>query len=427
MRAVSRTQRLLLLGMSLACVCTHAVRGDETWPQWRGPRRDGTAHAEVPWPSQLNDATLKRRWQIPLAGPSYSGPLISKDRIFVTEAKDQAFESAIALDRETGKELWKHQWEGYMKVPFFAKSNGDWIRSTPALADGRLYVAGMRDVLVCLDADSGKELWRFDFPKEIQKPLPDFGFVSSPLVVSDAVYVQAGAGFAKLEAASGKLLWRTLDDGGGMWGSAFSSPTLARIAGQDQLLVQTRDKLAGVRPDDGKVLWEQSIKSFRGMNILTPISVGDRVLSSSYGGQTQGWSVSREGEEWKVRPDWSLKLEAYMSTPVIRDGHAYLHTRSQHFACIDLATGAKRWQSETKFGKYLSLVLLDDRILALDERGLLLLFKADPAGFRQLAEQRVSESETWAHLAIAGTDLAIRDLKGISVWSWKEPATKPAP
>ncbi len=345
--------------------------------------------------------------------------MITSDHVFVTEAKDQAYEAVLAIDRATGKEVWRHEWEGYVKVPFFAKSNGDWIRSTPALANGRLYVGGMRDVVVCLEATSGKELWRFDFPKELKKPLPDFGFVSSPLVDGDSVYVQAGAGFARLEAASGKLLWRTLDDGGGMWGSAFSSPILANLAGKEQLIVQTRDKLAGVQPSDGKVLWEQTIKSFRGMNILTPVSLGDRILTSSYGGQTQGWNLALDGDAWKIESAWSLKLEAYMSTPVVHRGHAFLHTRSQHLACVDLATGTKRWQSEAKFGKYMSLVRQGEQILALDERGLLVLFPADPEKFTQTSERRVSESDTWAHLAVADADLAIRDLKGLAVWAWK--------
>jgi len=406
-----------LLGLALALAASLTASAGNTWPQWRGPTRDGTVGSSPPWPSQLDEKTLQRRWHIPL-GPGYSGPLITRDHVFVTEAKDQAFEAAIAVDRATGQEVWRHQWEGYVKVPFFAKSNGDWIRSTPALANGRLYVGGMRDVVICLEAATGKELWRFDFPKDLQKPLPDFGLVSSPLVAGDALYVQAGAGFAKLQAESGKLLWRTLDDGGGMWGSAFSSPILATMAGKEQLIVQTRDKLAAVQPSDGKVLWEQTIKSFRGMNILTPVSLADQILTSSYGGQTQGWTVSLHGDTWKIQPEWNLKLEAYMSTPVVHRGHAFLHTRSQHLACVDLATGTKRWQSEQKFGKYLSLVLQGNQILALDERGILLLFPADPDRFAQTAERRVSDSETWAHLAVADTDLAIRDIKGLAVWSW---------
>ena len=111
-----------------------------------------------------------------------------------------------------------------MQVPFFAASNGSWIRSTPCADDGRVYVAGMRDVLVCLDAANGQEIWRIDFTKDLESPLQAFGFVSSPLVIGDHVFVQAGAGFVKLDKATGKVVWRVLEDGGGMWGSAFSSP-----------------------------------------------------------------------------------------------------------------------------------------------------------------------------------------------------------
>jgi outer membrane protein assembly factor BamB len=415
---MNAVRRSLLLILPFAGLVTAQAAGD--WDQWRGPQRDGTVSDAAVWPQKLDDTALVRRWHVPL-GPSYSGPLITADRVYVTDAKDQAYEAAIALDRATGKEVWRHQWEGYVKVPFFAKSNGDWIRSTPALADGRLYVGGMRDVLVCLEAASGKELWKFDFPRELKKAVPDFGFVCSPLVVGGAVYVQAGAGLARLDAATGRLAWRTLDDGGGMWGSAFSSPVWARFAGEEQVVVQTRDKLAGVRPADGKVLWEQSIKAFRGMNILTPVVTGDRILTAAYGGQTQGWTVSRDGDAWRIREDWHLKAEGYMSTPVVIDGHAYLHTRAQRLVCIDLATGFKRWETDEKFGKYLSLVAQDRRILALDQRGLLYLLNANPAKFEPAGQRRLTDGETWAHLAVTGADLAVRELGGVSLWSWQAP------
>ena len=107
-----------------------------------------------------------------------------------------------------------------MSVPFFASSNGSWIRATPAIDEGRIFVAGMRDLLVCFDALTGKEIWKVDFMKAFESPLPAFGFVSSPLVIGDFVYVQAGGGFVKLEKATGAVVWRVMVDGGGMSGSA---------------------------------------------------------------------------------------------------------------------------------------------------------------------------------------------------------------
>src|SRR5690606_12812252 len=141
-----------------------------------------------------------------------------------TETRDKQYEVVSAWNRETGKKIWETQWEGSLSVPFFAKANGDWIRSTPAYDDGRLYVAGMRDVLVCLDAASGRQVWRRDFSDELKTPIPAFGFVCSPLVIGDSLFVQAEAGFMKLDKDTGDVFWKSLEDGGGMWGSAFASP-----------------------------------------------------------------------------------------------------------------------------------------------------------------------------------------------------------
>ena len=188
-----------------------------TWLQWRGAARDGTV-AGPTWPDALESSRLEKLWHADL-GPGYSGPLVTEKVVYVTETRDAKTEHVRALDRATGKELWQAGWEGAMTVPFFAASNGSWIRATPAIDGGRIYVAGMCDLLVCLDAETGAEVWRVDFVKDLKSDLPAFGFVSSPLVLDDAVFVQAGGGFCKLDKATGKLLWRVLDDGGGMNGS----------------------------------------------------------------------------------------------------------------------------------------------------------------------------------------------------------------
>ncbi len=188
---------------------------------------------------------------------------MAENRVFVAETKEKSTEIVRAIDRETGRELWKAEWPGAMSVPFMAKRNGDWIRSTPACDGQSLFVAGMRDVLVCLDAKTGKERWRIDFVEQFNAPLPDFGFVCSPLVVGDFVYVQAGAGFCKL----------------------------------------------------------------------------DKIFTSSYGGGSRLLEIKRAGDEFQVQTVWKTPLQGYMSTPVIIDGHAYLHLRSQKFTCVELKTG----------------------------------------------------------------------------------------
>jgi outer membrane protein assembly factor BamB len=304
-------------------------------------------------------------------------------------------------------------------VPFFAARNGSWIRATPAYDGDALYVAGIRDLLVCLDAKDGTIRWRVDFPNQFKAEQPAFGFVCSPIVDGEAVYVQAGASFAKVNKKTGEVVWRALNDAGGMFGSAFSSPVFETVAGVDQVLVQTRLKLAGVDRKSGNVLWSQPIPAEKGMNILTPVKVGDAVFTSSYGGGTRLVSV-KAGDDKKVTPAdaWATKFQGYMTTPVVVDGHAYLFGRNRKLACIDVKTGQEKWLTEKTFGEYWSLVAQKDKILALDSRGILYLIKANPKEFELLDERKLGSAETWAHLAVAGDEVFVRDLNGLTAFRW---------
>lgn len=401
----------------LACLPVLEMN-DNTWPQWRGPNRNGFVAENSPtWPSKLQGDALVKKWNIPL-GPSYSGAIVTSDKVFVTETVDKKYEVVKALDRQTGKELWKQQWEGAMSVPFFAKANGDWIRSTPSFDGERLYVGGIRDVLVCLDAATGKEVWKLDFPKEFNAKLPDFGFVCSPLLVGDHVYVQAGGTFCKLEKVTGKVVWKTLADGGGMFGSAFSSPVYSKIAGVEQLVVQTRTKLAGVNAADGAVLWSIEVPAERGMNILTPTVVDDTVFTASYGGGMFLYGVTKENDKFSVKQVWKNKTEGYMTSPILIDGHVYFQLKNQCATCVEVKTGQAKWTTSKRFGKYWSMVAQRDRILALDEKGDLILFRATPEKYEPLDTRKVSDN-AWAHLAVSGDEVYVRELNGLTVYTWK--------
>jgi outer membrane protein assembly factor BamB len=407
---------LAALVTAINLIAIHTKAEPSTWPQWRGPNRDGQISGAA-WPDKLDTNHLSEIWRVEL-GPSYSGPIVGADQVFTTETKDKKFEIVTAFDRSTGKQLWRTQWEGAISVPFFAKSNGDWVRSTPALDRDRLYVAGMRDLLVCLNAPDGREVWRKDFVKELKTPPPDFGFVCSPLVDGDAVYVQAAAALVRVNKHTGEVVWRTLADKGGMWGSAFSSPMIATLAGQRQLLVQTRDQLAGVNLADGKVFWSQPIEAFRGMNILTPVVHNDTLFTSSYGGKTIGFKVAQADGTFKVTQSWTHKAQGYMSTPVVISGVAYEHLKSQRMMAIEVESGRELWTASEGFGKYASLVAQGDRILALDQRGLLYLLRANPNRFELLDKRRLNDSESWAHLAVAGQDIFVRELNALAAYRW---------
>lgn len=410
------TLACLLMCSSLAFT---ADNPNNTWPQWRGPTRDGVSVGDA-WPDKFSDANFKLVWKAEKLGQSYSGPIVTEDRIYTTETVDKKIEVVSCYDRKTGKQLWKQEWEGSMTVPFFAARNGSWIRSTPAVDADSIYVGGIKDLLVCLDAKTGKEKWRVDFIARDKTPPPAFGFVCSPLVDDTGVYVQAGGAFVKLNKKTGETIWRVLEEKDAMMGSAFSSPAFGKLVGKDQVIVQTRTRLAGVDREKGQVLWEKAIPSFRGMNILTPVQVGDSIFTSTYGGNTRLLNFKGQTSGTiDVEDAWGFKYEGNMTTPVVLDGHAYLFGKDRRFICINTKDGKETWRTEERFGEYWNIVSRKDKLLALDNRGKLFLIKANPAKFDLIDQREVSKEETWAHLAVVGDQIIIRDLNNLLVFQWK--------
>ncbi len=386
------------------------------WTQWRGVDRDGILKNASPWPSSLSTDRLVKSWRVPL-GSSYSGPLVVGQRVFVTETVDKSEEYVRCLDRSSGNEIWKANWQGSLRVPFFAAANGSWIRSTPAYANGRIFVGGIRDVLVCLDAASGEEIWRRDFPAEMNSPAPQFGCVCSPLVDGEHVYMQAGGAMHKLDQVTGRTLWQSCKDGASKNSSVFSSPAIETVGGKRQLLVQGRTELAGVDLKTGAKLWAFPVPAFRGMSIITPTVFNDQFFISNYQHPSMMLALTKSGDNFDVSEKWKLKTRGYMTTPVVIDGMAYTFLQNQRFACVDLNTGQEKWVSE-KFGKYASLIANGDKILALTSAGELVLFRANSDRF-DMIDRRPVGTDSWAHLTVSEDEVFVRNLNELLVLKWK--------
>jgi len=109
-----------------------------------------------------------------------------------------------------------------------------------------------------------------------------------------------------------------------------------------------------------------------------------------------------------------------MSSPVVLDGYAYVFLKSNRFSCIDLASGETLWTSPPTGDDYWSLVLQGDRILALADTGMLRLISANPTEYMVLSERRVTESESWAHVAPAGDQVFVRTQDGLLAFNWRD-------
>jgi len=395
------------------------VRASEMhWNQWRGPQRTGQVASE-PWPDKLSDDALVLRWSQSL-GASYSSPVMDGQRVYTTQSLDDQTEEALALDLMTGEVTWKSSWAGGMKVPFYARANGSWIRSTPLLHDGYLYVLGMQETLVCLRAMDGTVVWQRHLPEMLKTQESDFGGVSSPLFHDGGIVLQAGGGVVKLSASSGELDWFFKASDGEDNESPFSSPMLFELHGVPQLIVLERNRLCGLNPQNGQRLWSVQVPAFRGMNILTPTQVGSGLLTATYGGKTHLFEPSQsEDGNWQVNQKWIQNFQGYMSSPLVVGSHAYLHGRSGRMVCLDTQAGQVLWTSSESFGKYCSQVTNGERMLCLSHDGNLRLLKINPEHCQIMDETRVSQEETWAHLAVAGHSLILRSLHSLCIFDWK--------
>src|SRR5690349_1989186 len=132
------------------------------WPQWRGPNRDGGVHgveAPATWPKALTE-----EWKVPV-GEGVSSPVVVGDRVYLLTRQKADEEVVLCLDLVGGREVWKSAYPAPYKLGSPAHGY-EGPRSTPAVADGRVFTFGISGILSCLDAATGAVLWRKDFLKQ---------------------------------------------------------------------------------------------------------------------------------------------------------------------------------------------------------------------------------------------------------------------
>lgn len=387
----------------------------DTWPQFRGPNRDSRYHGPA-WPESISADHLRPTWRVEL-GPSYGGAIVSRDRVFVNETADEKYEVVTALERKTGEVIWRTQWEGATKVDPMGDRTGSWIKSTLTYDGERLYIAGMRDVLVCLDAETGRELWRADFMERFGGPIPELGFISSPLVVGDTVVSMAADSVVSVDKYTGAPRWRNVIRDALGHGS-YSSAEFGVLHGRPQILASTIPAMNGLDPETGEVLWRIVIDGQANGLVLPPFVYGDGVFTSSRHSQTGYYPITLKDGVFSIERAWRNKVVDYLSYPILFEDHAYMHLGNQRMACVDLKTGKEKWISSERFGMYISQIVQGDRILALSNEGELMLMRMNPEGLDILERRTIAEAETWAHLALAGSDMHVREQNAIQAYEW---------
>lgn len=390
---------------AVACAASVALAGD--WPQWRGPNRDGVATGAA-LPAVLPPG-LKALWQVP-AGPGHSGPIVSGDKVVVFSRQGDD-EVLACLDAAGGKEAWRKAFREPYDPPGESRSHGKGPFATPAVAAGKVYAFGVTGVLTCCDLASGKMLWRNDFASDFKKTHPTWGAANSPMVEGDLCILSVGSrtqgGLAAFEKDTGKRVWLMKEDG-----AAYASPVAAVLAGRRQAVTLLDSNAVGVELATGKLLWTFPFRVKYEQNIVTPLAQGDLVVVSGWGEGTAGLRIAAGDDGLAAAQAWKNEADGmYMSSPVRNGFFLYgLSTRQGGtLVCLSLRDGTAAWSSPGGLGEYASILRAGDRLLVLTVKGELILLAADPAGYNELGRTRIPGGPFWAHLALAGGRLFVKD------------------
>jgi outer membrane protein assembly factor BamB len=379
------------------------------WPQWRGPRRDGSVHAALPaqWPE-----ALKKRWETPV-GAGHASPVVSGNRVVAIARQDDQ-EIVRALDLASGKELWRAAYPAPYTVNSAAWAHGAGPKSTPAIAGGRVFTFGIGGVLSAFDLASGKLIWRVPAPAV----LPQYGTATSPLVDGTSVIAHVGGdgngALTSFDAATGKPRWQWTGDGPGS-----GSPIIATFAGVRQVIAQTQRFLVGLNASTGTLLWHLPFTTDFDQNAFTPVVYQDLLINGGIDHPLSAIRPKLEGGKWIAETVWSNpQTEMFMSSPVLIGGTIYgLIQRSRgQFVAIDAASGKALWNTQGREGENASILGSPSWLLASTTDGNLVIARADSQKYEEVRRYRIAESAVWASLAITGRSILVKDVDKVICW-----------
>ena len=394
---------------------------DAYWTDFRGPNRDGH-YSERPiltnWPS----SGLRKLWSQPIGG-GYASFVVTDGRAFTIEQRNEQ-EVVTAYDVATGRELWAH---GY-PAAFSESMGGDGPRATPTYHEGRVYSLGAQGEFICLDAATGRLIWRKNVLDEAHAAVLYFGMSTSPLIVNDKVMVLSGEPLPPMRGVTnrtvlayhkitGERLWSAMDDK-----QAYTSPMLVTLAGQRQLLIVATKRIVGLKPEDGALLWEIRWQVQYDNAIAQPGLVGTNrfVISAGYGGGAMAVEISRTGSGFSARQVWkNQNLKNKFNSSVFWNGFVY-GLDEGILTCIDANTGRRQWK-EGRYG-YGQLLLASGHLVVLSGEGELALVHATPERHEEMARFQAIQGKTWNHPAIAGGKLLVRNAVEMACFEIGAPA-----
>ena len=386
------------------------LAGAADWPQWLGPHRDGHS-SETGLNTDWQTKRPPEVWRKPLGG-GYSSIIQVQNRLYTMD-RQGSNERVVCLDATTGNSLWNHSYlvdysgmrDGYTEGP----------RATPCYHDGRLYTIGATGIFHCLEVpqqgQTPRVLWRHDLITMFNAPLPRWGVACSPLIEGDLVIAQPGGpegSVAAFHRVTGEVQWKALGDRPG-----YSSPVTATLGGVRQIVCFTGENVAGLRANDGKLLWSYPWATTHDANTATPILVGKCVfISSGYNKGCALLEIQGEGADSLKAVPLYVRLRKLMcnhhSNCVLHDGHLYgSDDNNGIWRCVNVRSFNQTWFNRGP-GKG-CLIYADGHFLILSEHGDLALVEANPQHYVEKGRFEVFDiGRTWATPTLSQGRLYLR-------------------
>jgi outer membrane protein assembly factor BamB len=306
------------------------------------------------------------------------------------------------LDALTGKVVWKHAYEAELGDNLFEGGP----TATPTVHAGSVYTFSRWGDLFCFDAADGKVRWQRNVAKDLEMPVPGWGFASSPVVHDKLVLLTVGQAGLALDKDSGKTAWSSAKEEAG-----YSTPLLFRQGNDTFAIVSSGNAYMAVNAATGKGLWEVPWITRYGINAAQPILAGDQLfLSTGYG---KGCALFQTGDEPKEV--WRSKnLRNQINSSVLVDGFLYGidgdTTTAQSFKCLEWKTGQVRWTHDgIGMG---ALMAADGKLIVLSDQGELLIAPASPEGFKPTARAKILQGKCWTVPVLANGRIYCRSAAG---------------
>ena len=370
------------------------------WAQYRGPNADGIS-TETGINKDWKAKPPKVLWKITMTDMGYSVPSVAEGKVYLLDhANDKDIVKCLNLD--TGKELWKFEY------PDEKKQKWGFTRSQPLYDNAKIYITSRKGKVFCLDAKTGEKKWEIDFQKDFNGKLPRWGFTASAVIDGDKLIlcpIAKNNMIITVDKNTGKILWR----GGGNIDIGYSVPTVQKVNGKKQYVLANTKGLAGISPKNGKVLWSTAFTTKYGCNIAVPVVFEKNkiFITAAY---NHGCAVFQILENKATKLWENSKMQSHFNSPVVIDNSIYGIGDPGKLICMDSANGNIRW-GQRGFGKG-GIIIIDGTIIAVDgNSGKVIMVKSDPEKYIEMG--RISplskDKKSWVPPIVADKKLLVRN------------------